>query len=133
MKEDIIIVASSGNNYGLYIDYPARYEGVISVSSLKSNDEKVYKSELGKIDLVDYGMKVKGTNVNGEIDYFSGTSFATATVTKKIINLILINEIPKSNKSVLKNLHTFTTDLGEQGKDDIFGFGILNYIKQGGL
>lgn len=129
LKEDIIIVASSGNNYGLYIDYPARYKGVISVSSLKSNNEKVYKSELGKIEFVDYGIKVKGTNVHGEIDYFSGTSFATATVTKKIVNLILSNEISKSNESVLKDLHTFTTDLGEQGKDEKFGFGILNYIE----
>ena len=125
LQKDIIVVASSGNNHGLFIDYPAKYEGVISVSSLKSNNEKVFSSETGKIDLVDYGINIKSININGKTDYFSGTSFATANATKKLIALILEEEIPKSNKGLMAKLEEYTIDLGSKGKDEKFGFGLL--------
>lgn len=125
MQKDIIVVASSGNNHGLFIDYPAKYEGVLSVSALKSNNEKVFNSEIGKIDLVDYGINVESINTNGKTGYFSGASFATANVTQKLIALILKEDIPKSNKGLIDNLEEYTIDLGSKGRDEKFGFGLL--------
>ena len=125
LQKDIIVVASSGNNHGLFIDYPAKYEGVLSVSALKSNNEKVFNSEIGKIDLVDYGINVESINTNGKTGYFSGTSFATANVTQKLIALILKEDIPKSNKGLIDNLEEYTIDLGSKGRDEKFGLGLL--------
>lgn len=128
LQKDIIVVASSGNNHGLFIDYPAKYEGVISVSSLKNNNEKVFSSESGKIDLVDYGMDIEAINNNGKTENFSGTSFATANATRKLIALILAGEIPKSNKELISNLEENTIDLGAKGKDKKFGLGLLKEL-----
>ncbi|MEK3993126.1 S8 family peptidase [Robertmurraya sp. FSL R5-0851] len=128
LQKDIIVVASSGNNHGLFIDYPARYKGVISVSSLKNNNEKVFSSESGKIDLVDYGMDIEAINNNGKTENFSGTSFATANATRKIIALILAGEIPKSNNELISNIEENTIDLGAKGKDEKFGFGLLKEL-----
>ncbi|WP_404448587.1 S8 family serine peptidase [Sutcliffiella horikoshii] len=125
LQEDIIIIASSGNNYGLYVDYPARYKGVISVSSLKDNNEKVFDSEVGKIDVVDYGLEIEAINRTGKIEKFSGTSFATANVTKKIIALIQADFLSNSNKNLLESLERLTIDLGEKGKDAKFGVGLI--------
>lgn len=128
LQKDIIIVASSGNNYGLFIDYPAKYDGVISVSALKNNNEKIFNNESEKIDLVDFGMNIEAINNNGTTENFSGTSFATANVTKKIISLILAGKIPKSNKKLNSNLEKYTIDLGDRGKDKKFGLGLLKEL-----
>ncbi|MGQ0518459.1 S8 family serine peptidase, partial [Bacillus sp. D-CC] len=37
LDKGIIIVAASGNTLGLSVDYPAKYENVISVSAIKEN------------------------------------------------------------------------------------------------
>ena len=74
---------------------------------------------------MDYGLNVKSLNTNGETDYFSGTSFATASVSNKILKLILEGKLEKFNKRLLENLNKYTIDLGPKGKDAEFGYGFL--------
>lgn len=125
LEKDIIVVASAGNNYGLYVDYPAKYEGVISVSAIKDNKEKLFSDESGKIDIVDYGINIESVDLSGNKSEFSGSSFATANATKKILLLILNGELPRDNSYILENLKKHTLDLGKEGYDEKFGIGLL--------
>ena len=40
LSENIIIVASAGNNIGQEVDYPAKYTNVISVGSIDKNGKR---------------------------------------------------------------------------------------------
>ncbi len=42
LDKEIIIVAASGNTLGLSVDYPAKYENVISVSAIKENLKTIW-------------------------------------------------------------------------------------------
>ena len=48
LDKEIIIVAASGNTLGLSVDYPAKYENVISVSAIKENLKRSGVSAKGK-------------------------------------------------------------------------------------
>ena len=83
----IIVVAAGGNTMGLSIDYPAKYENVISIGSF---DEKKKIDIYSANDEIDYympGVNVLSTDKNGEYSYFTGTSFATAYATGAIASL----------------------------------------------
>ncbi|CAM5363880.1 Peptidase S8/S53 domain-containing protein OS=Lysinibacillus sphaericus OX=1421 GN=LS41612_13265 PE=3 SV=1 [Lysinibacillus sphaericus] len=58
LAEGIIIVAASGNTLGLRVDYPAKYEGVISVSALKPDFTSYSYSGKGKIDYAAPGKNI---------------------------------------------------------------------------
>jgi minor extracellular protease Epr len=58
LAKGIIMVAASGNTLGLRVDYPAKYEGVISVSALKSDFTTYSYSGKGKIDYAAPGKNI---------------------------------------------------------------------------
>ncbi len=78
LANGIIIVAASGNTLGLRVDYPAKYEGVISVSALKSDFTIYSYASKGKIDYAAPGKNILSTDNNGGYSIFNGTSFAAA-------------------------------------------------------
>lgn len=78
VKEGIIIVAAAGNTYGLSVDYPAKYENVLSINSINSKLSRAGSAAKGKVDYATPGEKILSTSQNGEYEYFSGTSFSTA-------------------------------------------------------
>ncbi|WP_242264208.1 S8 family serine peptidase [Bacillus cereus group sp. BfR-BA-01400] len=45
-----MVVAASGNTYGLGVDYPAKYENIISISSVNKEFKRASSSAKGKID-----------------------------------------------------------------------------------
>ncbi|WP_307728904.1 S8 family serine peptidase [Alkalicoccobacillus plakortidis] len=85
-KENILILAASGNNGLLASDYPARYPEVYSVSAINSKQEYFEYSAKKKVDLVSVGVEVKAIDIFGKETNVTGTSFATANATNEIIN-----------------------------------------------
>lgn len=119
LDNNIIIVAAAGNTYGFGVEYPAKYEGVISVNSINQDLKLLNSSASGKIDLVAPGFEVLSTDKAGGYSTFTGTSFAAAYITGAISKLLQENSF---NKNLKDNI---VIDLGEDGYDSSYGYGFL--------
>ncbi|GIN89426.1 hypothetical protein J22TS1_04770 [Siminovitchia terrae] len=119
----IIVVAASGNNYGLQVDYPAAYSEVISVTAINKDYKPASFSPTGKIDFSMPGVEILTTTRDGVYGQYSGTSFAAAHMSG-VISLILENaehydinrednELPSVVLSILKE---HSVQLGNQSK-----------------
>ncbi|MEK5040171.1 S8 family serine peptidase [Sporosarcina sp. FSL K6-3457] len=94
LNQGIVIVAAAGNTFGLYTDYPAKYEGVLSISAIDVQLQHYSLAATGKIDFVAPGVDIP---ILGEINnehIVSGTSFATAYATS-----IIAYHLSKSSNS----------------------------------
>lgn len=89
LSEGIIIVAAAGNTHGLGTNYPAAYEGVISISAVDKDFNRLKSSAKGKIDFVAPGKDILAPNNLGGYSLFTGTSYATAYATKAILTYII--------------------------------------------
>ncbi|MFQ5470444.1 MAG: S8 family serine peptidase [Gammaproteobacteria bacterium] len=140
----ITIVASSGNSNTTSPEYPAAYDGVISVSAT-ANDQSLanYANYGPSVDLVAPGGELNNKNgifsTGGSVHsgsittgytYMSGTSMAAAHVTGIIALMKSVN--PMLNSQSLLTLLTngnLTLDLGAKGRDDIYGYGLIDAHK----
>lgn len=133
-KHGIIIVASARNSFGSKAGFPASYNEVISIASVNYKNQMSQFSSQGKIDFCSYGENILSTAPNNSYKLSSGNSVAAAHLTA-IIALILSKPEkwglpPKHsiNKDKIYNvLLKLSEDLGEKGKDNIFGFGLVKF------
>lgn len=116
LSNNIIIVASSGNTFGISTEYPAKYDGVYSISAIDENLELYKYSARGKVDYVFPGVNVPVINTYGEKEVQSGTSFATAYATG-LFSLILQN-----NNDLEKYLQSHSKKMEPVNK---FGKGVI--------
>lgn len=73
----ILVVAAAGNTLGLSEDYPAKYEGVISIGSL-TKDLNLASHSSTNADFLMPGEDVLSLNKENDFTTFTGTSFAAA-------------------------------------------------------
>lgn len=119
MAKGINVVASTGNTLGYSTDYPAKYNGVISVSAIDKENSIYIHAGKGKVDVVAPGVDIPVINGKSQLDYQSGTSFATAYVSG-IISLYL-EDGESIDRNFLKNKST------ELGNSKTYGIGLLTY------
>jgi len=102
------IVAAVGNSGPLSVDiYPAAYDKVIGVTAIDTQGSVYAMATRGDhVDLAALGVNVE---INGQVR--SGTSFAAPLVTAALAGG--------------ENLLLDVSDLGEPGRDDIFGRGAV--------
>lgn len=130
VKAGIIIVASTGNKYGLNSDYPASYNNVISVNAINSDLKITSFSAKGKINFVAPGTGIVTTILNNNYGVVEGTSIATAYVTGTIGYILAYKEkfnIPEKGNSnyfneLLKVLEDNSLELGDK---NIYGNGLI--------
>jgi hypothetical protein len=120
----MIIVASSGNSGPEGpARFPAAFKGVIAVTAVDAKGE-VYPSAVRgpHIDFAAPGVDVfVQSDLGGR--YVTGTSVATPHVTALIA--ALVSERAREKPSAIEErLSALTVDLGEQGRDPVFGFGL---------
>lgn len=128
----ILLVAAGGNTYGGSINYPAAYDSVIAVTATDMNDQKASFSPIDpKIEIAAPGMDIYSTIINNGYGYRSGTSMAAPHVTgvAALIYSTNFNDLNRDgkydNKDVRLLLHN-TKDLGIIGRDDTFGYGLVD-------
>ncbi len=81
--QGITIVAAAGNGGTSVPFYPAAYDDVIGVGSLKTNDEKASSSNYGpSVDIMAPGSSIYSTVADPTLDYYykGGTSMASPVV-----------------------------------------------------
>jgi len=121
-----LLVAAAGNENG-EIDFPARYDLVIAVGSVDSNLERASSSNYGpELDLMAPGDEINTTSLNSGYSILSGTSLAVPHVAG-IAALIKSANQTLTNTQIRNILRNVGQDLGEPGKDDYHGYGLVQY------
>ncbi|AFA49314.1 S8 family serine peptidase [Acetobacterium woodii] len=126
-----ILVAASGNEgdpsdleAGL-LSYPASYDGVISVAATTSSNQRASFSQYNNmVDLAAPGEGIYTTSNSGSYLFMNGTSFSAPIVAGACGVLLAANE-NLSASEVENILERTATDLGTVGRDDYFGFGLI--------
>lgn len=129
-------VAAAGNNGGAVI-YPAAYPEVIAVSATDSTDTLASWSSRGpEVDLAAPGVSIYSTYKGQTYKTLSGTSMAAPHVAG---TAALVLSVPEkcdvdtdgkcSPTEVQQRLEDAAEDLGTVGKDDLYGFGLVDAEK----
>lgn len=135
-REGSILIAASGNYEDSDNDlvyYPAAYSEVIAVGAVDINNNRSdYSTSGSELDLVapggngSYGI-LSTWGYDGDVkdgyNYMSGTSMASAFVSGAAALLL---ESGVSPANIKDRLTSTAYDLGTTGKDDKYGFGMLD-------
>jgi len=127
----ILLVAAAGNDgneqgIGDSVDYPGAYSSVIAVAATDSNDIRPYFSSTGPdVELAAPGVNIKSTYLDGNYALASGTSMACAHVAGAAA-LVFASNPDYDNNDVRATLAHTATDLGDSGRDNWYGFGLVN-------
>lgn len=119
VNQGMVIVAAAGNTGGGAVLYPASYGSVISVTATDKNDQFASFSSLGA-EISAPGVDILSTVPGGGYATLSGTSMASPHVTATAALLIA-----NGTTNVRQTLYDSTIDLGTEGPDGIFGYGLL--------
>ena len=125
-QRNILVVAAAGNNGPKALPiYPAAQRNVVAVSAIDANSRPYRKANRGRyISYVAPGVDVWVAQPGGKGTYASGTSYATPFVTATFALARRYN--PKAHWVVLhKRLAAKTRDLGQSGRDPVFGWGLI--------
>ena len=117
VSADIVVIAGIGNESGgLFISALATYPGVLAVGAVDRSGRRAPVSLTGpEVALAAPGVEIETTGLNGTYGYGTGTSEATAIVSG-------------AAAEVVHRLTATATDAGPPGRDEEYGFGILNLV-----
>lgn len=123
----ILVVAAAGNDGGA-VNYPAKYSSAIAVSAVDStNTIATFSSRGPEVEVAAPGVNILSTYINNQYATMSGTSMATPMVTGELALIKQAN--PTASSSTLRNtLATQVLDLGIAGRDDLYGFGLIQSV-----
>lgn len=125
LRKSVTVVAAAGNDGpGAEPSYPAAYQGVVAVTATDSLDRIYARANRGSHLLV----SAPGVDVwapDGSVGHYTtGTSFAAAIVTGAVA--VLLQRQPQvAPAGVREHLCRTAKDLGPQGRDPVFGCGLL--------
>ena len=117
----VVTVAAAGNDSVSDVLYPAGYDSTLSVSAINSDYSLASYSNYGST--VDFA--APGTSIRSINGIYSGTSMATPHVTAAVAHLKSFNPSLSFN-DVKTLLSQHVRDLGEPGKDQQFGYGVID-------
>jgi subtilisin family serine protease len=126
-EKGVVIVAAAGGN-GTGIEYPAAYPTVLAVGGVNRNNERLYNSNIGsELDVVALG-EYATIGLRGECYAGAGTSLATPIVSVYAAR-ILLNNLELKPQEVRDMLLNSVVDIGDHGKDDLTGYGLVRHEK----
>jgi len=123
----VVVVAAAGNSGSRdnTVEYPAKYPEVIAVSATGTNNVIASFSSRGtEVELAAPGMNVPSTYMGGGLKTLSGTSMASPHVAG-VAALIIASGV-NGVENVRDRLHQTADDLGAGGKDNLYGYGLVD-------
>ncbi len=122
----ILIVSTAGNSGTNEIRYPAAFDGVIGVGAVdRENKIESYSTTGNHVTLVAPGSFIYTTSPDSSYATVSGTSFAAPQVTGAA-TLVWSIAPHLSSGEVREILIQSADELGEEGNDIVYGYGLLN-------
>jgi len=133
----ILHVAAAGNSGNCKgnnntVGYPARYDSVIAVAATNQSDSRPCFSSTGPaVELSAPGVSINSTQLGGGYVEFNGTSMASPHVAGAAA-LVIAAGIADANGNGLINdevrqvLNDTAEDLGETGRDNKYGWGLVS-------
>lgn len=141
----ILLVAAAGNSGGSSgqdtIGYPAKFPSVMAIAATDSNDARASFSSVGpELSVAAPGVNVPSTVPTGSCKLcdtsgykqLSGTSMSTPHVVGTTALIMKANP-NMTNTDIRKAIENTAIDLGNQGHDDLYGWGridALNAVNQ---
>jgi subtilisin len=130
----ILLVAAAGNSYGGSVLYPAAFPSVIAVGATTIFGEISPISPVGpEMEIVAPGLNVYSTVAGSSYGNLGGTSQAAPHVTGLAALLLSAGMVNDINGDSLVNNHDTrlmlqdsAIDLGDQGFDEIHGYGLVD-------
>ncbi|MFQ6036513.1 MAG: S8 family serine peptidase [Sedimentisphaerales bacterium] len=124
----VLLVAAAGNEYGGAVIYPAAYNSVIAVSAIDdANNIADFSSAGQEIELSAPGVNINSTYKNGGYALGSGTSMACPHVAGVAALVWAGPELGLTTATEVRNrLRVTAEDLGTLGKDNYFGYGLVD-------
>lgn len=130
-KAGILLVGAAGNDdVGFPVNYPAKYDSVIAVSSVdRGKTISSFSSTGAEVEFSAPGGGIASTYVAGGISTYAqmdGTSQATPHIAG-FLALLKQKNPTKTAPELRVELRKYAEDLGVQGRDDLYGYGFINY------
>lgn len=128
-REGVIIVCAAGNDGGS-VDYPAAFAETIGVGAVDRTGAACEFSSRGKeIVVAAPGADITSTWLNDGYATISGTSMAAPFVAGAIALFVSAAKHagqPADHQTVLHALAETCRDTGDTGRDDVYGWGLLD-------
>jgi len=124
----ILVVAAAGNSASPILYYPASLNGVVSVSAVDAADEIAWFSTFNRaVDLAAPGEETLSTSLEDPSRYerASGTSMSSPHVVG-VAALVLSARPALSVQELEAVLRASAVDLGDPGRDDLYGSGRID-------
>jgi len=124
------LVAAVGNEGpNAEAQYPAAYDGVVGVTAVdKTNRVYIYANQGDYVDFAAPGVDTTVAGPDGHSETVSGTSYAAPVIAAE-----LARRLPRPDKAQAiraeKELVETAQDLGEPGRDPVFGFGVIDPVR----
>lgn len=130
INNDVVVVASVGNSPPVSeVQYPARYPGVLAVGATDRSDRHPLVSVRGlNVLLCAPGVGISSARQSDSYAVATGTSDSAALVSG-VAALVRSRFPTMSARSVIDRLTATAIDLGEPGRDDLYGFGLVDPVK----
>jgi hypothetical protein len=130
MEKGVIVIAAAGNSaMNSKLFSPSCIPGVVSVSATDSEDNYTYFTNYGnEVDISAPGLDIMSSIPEDMYEMYSGTSMSTPAV---CAGAAMIKSIHPEYSSVQieEILYSSSKDLGSDGRDRYFGYGLIDYEK----
>ncbi|KAJ3416216.1 hypothetical protein HDV05_002506 [Chytridiales sp. JEL 0842] len=134
-RGDTLVVAAAGDSGNNQFWYPASYSSVISVGAIDANRNLApFSHRNSEVDLVAPGVSVYSTYTNNNYVYLNGATVASNLVAGAAAVTWSYGVNANWTSAQVRNaLQVGATDLGFVGRDDFFGFGMVNVCRSAQL